>query len=570
MPSLHTSVGNVGTHTAVVAVWLMSSCYVGLPQDGSGVDGNSGADGGSSTSADDTSPPEGCVAGRSSAPLRRLTRFEYNNVVRDLLGDDTSPGNSLPSEISGNGFGNDAETQTVSSLLVEQYATVSEGIAKRATESRDKLGALAACAAEIEAGTPTADEETCARELVTRLITRAFRRPVADAEVDELLSLRAAIRESSTFATSIATVIEAVLQSSDFLYRVEVGEVGEDGRRRPTGHEMATRLSLFLWGSIPDDDLLAAAEAGDLVAADGVRAQAERMLQDPRARVVARHFFDNLLPIGSLATLERDATRYPLYTPQIGRLMREETQTLLEREIFENGGTWPGVLTAEHTYMNAELAAYYGVTGVEGEAFQRVDVDTTQRLGMLTHAGVVAGTIHSNETNPVVRGAFLLEKIMCQPTPPPTPDVFDQVDPPNPDSAPTARERFSQHSEDPKCAGCHAVMDPIGFALENYDAVGRWRDHENDVLSNTKVTIPGLGDVSGPVELARKVAQDPRTHACFAVNWANFAYGRTLGADDACVRQDIEEAFAAADHDVAQLLIELTQTEDFLFLPEES
>ncbi len=565
--------GKRGLLVCLAAVSLVPACYVGASSDSAGVDSASGEDATASGDAGDTEdddPPGACAGEPGPAPLRRLTRFEYNNVVRDLLGDDTLPANAFPSEVIGNGFGNDAETQAVSSLLAEQYAVVAEGVAERATQTPQKLAALAACAESIGADTPQSDEEACARELVTRFTTRAFRRPVEDAEIAELLELRSSVRETSTFAKSIAVVIEAVLQSPDFLYRTEWGVVGDDGRRRPSGHEMATRLSFFLWGSIPDDELLAAAESGELLDADGVRAQAERMLEDPRARRVVAHFFDNLLPISALSALERDEERYPEYSAQIGALMRQETQTFLEREIFENDGTWLGALTAEHTYMNAELAAYYGVSGVQGEEFQRVELDTTQRLGILTHAGVVAGTIHSNETNPVTRGSFLVQKMMCQPIPLPTGDIADQVKPPDPGSGATARERYSQHSEDPVCAGCHSLMDPVGFALENYDAIGRWRDRENDVLIDARGKVPGMeGEVDGPVELVRKIAESPQTQACFAMNWANFAYGRTIGKDEDCLEDHIADTFAASGYDIAQLLVDLTQTEAFLFLPEE-
>jgi hypothetical protein len=555
---------------SVSTLVLASACYTGVGEQSSDDGGDD--DGGDDDAGDDAEAvcgePGAVLPGR--APLRRLTRFEYNNTVRDLLGDDTQPGNAFPSEEIGNGFGNDADSQSVSSLLAEQYSTVAEDVATRATETPAKLASLSSCAGDIVDGTDAATEEACVQTLVERLATRAYRRPLADGELDELVALQQALRADATFAESIAAVVEMILQSPDFLYRVEWGVIDEDGNRRPTGHEMATRLSYLLWGSMPDDELFAAAESGELLTDEGVLAHATRMLDDPRSRSVIRHFFDNLLPISGLSQLERDEVRYPTYTAAIGALMREETQTFLEREIFEGPGTWPAALTAEYSYMNQALAEYYGIGGVTGEEFQKVELDTSQRLGLLTQAGMVAGTIHSNETNPVVRGSFIVQKLMCNIIPLPTGDVLAEIKPPDPDSGATARERFSQHSSDPACSGCHTLMDPVGLALENYDPVGLWRDQENGVTIDASGSVPGVpGEVGGPVELVRKIAESPETHACFAENWMNYAYGRTLDADDDCVSDGIKAGFTDSGYDIQELLLALTQSDAFLYMPKE-
>ncbi|XXX78185.1 DUF1592 domain-containing protein [Sorangium sp. So ce134] len=499
------------------------------------------------------------------APLRRLTRFEYNNTVRDLLGDTTDPAFSLPSEDVGNGFGNDADTLSVSSLLAEQLGTVAEGIAQRATATPEALAKLAPCARGVTAE----GEEACALTIIERLAPLAYRRPLADGEANELLALYGVGRTDATFATGVATVIEALLQSPDFLYRIEKGmpDPERPELRRPTGDEMATRLSYMLWGTMPDEQLRLAAQAGELSTKEGVRAHAERMLDDPRSRPTFRFFFDNLLPISSLADLERNAEAYPTFSRTIGSLMREETQRFLEHEIFEGDGTWPSILTAPYTFVNEQLAAFYGIPGVTGDEFRQVELDTTQRLGLLTQAGVMAGTTHSNNTNPVVRGSFVLQKMMCIPIPLPTGAILEQVKPPDPYSGKTARERFSQHSDDPACAGCHQYMDPVGFAFENYDAVGLYRTTENGVTIDPSGTVPEtLGDVSGPIDLVQKLAASEDVQHCFAKRWSEFAYGLTLRKEDRCTEQAVTNAFEAAGHNVKQLLIELTQTDAFHYL----
>ena len=559
---------------AVVGLALLAGCYSGKHLEaGGGTDPDAGASSGGAdeSSGDESGGEASCLPEGSSerATLRRLTRQEYNNTVRDLLGDATLPANALPSEELANGFGNDADAQAVSSLLAEQYNAVAEGIAERATETSAKLAELASCAADITETSDTASADSCAAQLIEDFLRRAYRRPVTATEVDELIALSALIRDETDFATGIAGVLEAVLQSPDFLYRVERGYLDDAGRRRPTGHEMATRLSYFFWGTMPDDDLGEAADAGELTESDSILSHAERMLDDDRSRPMVRFFFNNLLPISSLASLERDADRYPTYTPAIGALMREETQHFLAYEIFEGTGTWDGVLTAPYTFVNESLAEFYGLSGVQGDAFVKVDLDTSQRLGLLTQAGVVAGTIHSNETNPVVRGAFVMRKLMCTEIPLPEGDVLEEIKPPDPDSGATARERYGQHSSDPVCAGCHSLMDPIGLTLENFDPVGLWRDTENGVTIDATGAVPGVAPVDGPVELVQTIASAPRTHTCFAQRWSEFAYGRTHRAEHACTLERLDAEFNDSGHDIRQLLLDLTQTDDFLFMPPE-
>lgn len=555
---------------ALAAFAATVGCYSGsqrTPEAEGGGSDEAGDDGGSGSDDDGEAS---CVPEPSGrATLRRMTRFEYNNTIRDLLGDTSLPANALPSEELANGFGNDADAQSVSSLLAEQYNTIADDIAQRATANADALGALAPCAADITASTDAATVDACAEQLIADVVQRAYRRPLVAGEAEELTALAREIRAQTDFATSIAAVIEAVLQSPDFLYRVEHGVVDDDGQRRPTGYEMASRLSYLMWSTMPDGELLRAAADGELDDAEGVLAQAERLLADERSHATIRFFFDNLLPISSLAALERDPELYPAFSAQVGAAMREETQRLLQYEIFEGSGTWDGALTAPYTFVNGALAEFYGIEGVTGDEFVRVDTDPTQRLGVLTHAGVVAGTIHSNETNPVVRGAFVMRNLMCTQIPLPEGDVLDEVKPPDPGSGATARERFSQHSEDPVCAGCHSLMDPVGLPFENYDAVGRWRDTENGVTIDASGALPGLGDVNNAVQLVQLIADSDAAHACFAVNWTNFAYGRSSGPEDQCTLAELTEQFEGSGHDIGQLLLDLTQTDDFLTMPEE-
>ena len=504
----------------------------------------------------------------SRSPLRRLTRFEFNNSVRDLLGDETSPARAFPSEEIGNGFGNDADTQSVSSLLAEQYSKVSEAIATRATETPAALAKLDPCTMALTA----ANEASCARSILDRLSVRAYRRPVLPAESEALLALFSAARAEAEFGVALATPIEAILQSPDFLYRLELGQPDGSGRLRPSGTEMATRLSFLFWGTLPDESLQAAAQRGELSSAEGVLMHARRMLDDPRARAVTRFFFDNLLPIASLPQLVRDPMLYPDWSPEIGALMHRETETFIEHEIFSGSGTWPGILTAPYTFVNDALAEFYGMPAVQGATFQKVATDPSQRLGLLTQGALMAGTTTSNFTNPVLRGAFVARHLMCRPLRLPSdPNILAMVKPPDPYSGKTARERYSAHSRDAVCATCHQQMDPIGLTFESFDAIGQFRTTENGVTIDTSGGLPGTPiTVQDALELVQAVAAEEETQACFVSHWLDFAYGRTLkqsDASDACLKEQVLSSFKASGYNVKQLLLDLTQTEAFLFLP---
>jgi hypothetical protein len=526
---------------------------------GSGPVGPVGGSGGSGVMVD----PEACkMPGVPKAPLRRLTRFEYNNTVRDLAKVTDSPANLFPPENVGSGFGTDASQQSVSSDLVEKYSDTARSIAAALT-SAERIGELDPCAAA-----PAAEAEaTCARTVIDKFMPRAFRRPLEAGEADGLAQLFQTVRAGgSSFTASLTAVLEAILQSPEFLYRPEFGKPvpGRTDVKQPTDHEMASRLSYLFYGSMPDPQLLEAATAGQLSTAEGVRAQVERMLKEDKARDVVRFFFDSLLPIQALGSLTRTKD-FGGFTQEIGHLLRQETQTFLQDQVF-NGGTWPSALTAKHTFLNDKLAAYYGIPGVVGADFQKVTLDGVQRAGLLTQAGILSGPIHSDPNNPVVRGVFILDKLMCIKMSPP-PASFGPIVPPDPALGGTARDRYTAHSKDPKCAGCHATIDPIGFALENYTSVGKWQEVENGKPIDVSTNSPQLGAINGAVELGQKLSQSPDALACFATNWANFAYGRAAEEQDACTMLQLQTTFQSSGYTIKELLMSLAQTNTFLYMP---
>jgi hypothetical protein len=526
-----------------------------------GSGGTVGAGGGSAGTTG--GGPDACqMPAAPTAPLRRLTRFEYNNTVRYLAKVTDSPANLFPPENVGSGFGTDASQQSASSGLVEKYFETARSMAAALT-SAGRISELAPCAAAPAA----ADEATCVRTVIEAFVPKAFRRPLEPGEADGLAQLFQTVRMGgNTFASSLAAVLEAVFQAPEFLYRPELGKPvpGRTDVKQPTDHEMATRLSYLFYGSMPDEVLWAAANAGQLSTKEAVRAQAERMLKDEQARDVVRFFFDSLLPIQALGNLTR-TENYGGFTQEIGHLLRQETQMFLADQVF-NGGTWPGVFTAPHTFVNEKLAAYYGIPGVTGTEFQKVPLDGVKRTGLMTQAGVLSGPIHSDPNNPVVRGVFVLDKLMCVKISTP-PASLGTITPPDPGLGGTARDRYTAHSSKPACVSCHQLIDPIGFALENFSSVGQWQEMENGKAIDVRVESPQLGAFNGAVELGQRLAQSADVSACFATNWANYAYGRSTEEQDACTMQQLQTAFTSSQYTIKELLMALTQTNTFLFMP---
>ncbi len=500
---------------------------------------------------------EGPVAG--PAPIRRMTRFEYNRTVSDLLGDDTSPASTFGAEEEKLGFNNNAANLITSQALTEQYMIAAEGVSERATEPITKN---LPC-------DPVADgEDQCAAAFVDSFGARAFRRPLSEAERSMFLAQYSFGRTQADFRLGIRMVIETALQSPAFLYRVEFGvpEDEADGVVPLSSWEMASRLSYFLWGSMPDEELFAAAEAGELETAAEVEAQARRMLDHPNARVLVAEFHKQWLDYERVANVTKDAELYPDWSPAIGNLMAQETQSFIEHAIFEDQGDVTTLLSAPYSYMNADLAAFYGVPGNLGEDFARVDLDPAQRAGLLTMGTLLTINSHTNQTSPTLRGRLIREQLLCDTVPPPPPNVSTEAPTVEPGS--TGKDRFKQHTADPACAGCHGLMDPIGFGFENFDTVARYRDEEGGKPVDATGELVG-SDVNGPfdgvVALASKLASSEEVGACYAKQWFRYGYGREEMEADACTIAEIDSKFSASGGNIKELLVTLTQTDAFLY-----
>lgn len=523
-----------------------------------GAQGDFGQTGGGGPGATEVSIAlQKCSVGPS--PMRRLSRFEYNQTIADLLGDTSEPANSFPAEQGGNGFGNDSNATAFAPLLAEEHLRAAQIIAKRATASQAALSQLVNCG--------TMPNDDCAKKFIVEFGRRAFRRPLEDAEVERLLAVYKTT--STELAQGIEAVMTTMLISPQYLYRVETGasQSDADGTQKLSGYEMASRLSYLIWGSMPDAELFAAAEQNKLSTPIEIRTQAERMLSDGRAHRITAHFHELLFKLAGLSSVSRDTTAFPNWKPGLGALLAQEASMFIDHVVWNGEGNIQTLLTAPYTFMNKDLADFYQVAGnrPSGSMFERVDLDPSLHTGFMTQAGAMTLLSPGAHTNPVKRGYFIRERLLCDPPPSPPPTV--NATPPEPDPTLTTRESFRRHSEDPACSGCHKILDPLGFAFENYDNLGLWRTHEHGMPIDTQGELVGT-DVDGSFKSARelmeRISRSGNMQRCYVKNWFRFGLGRVDTEQDQCSVDVMSQIFGENQGDIRELIMTITQTKAFL------
>jgi hypothetical protein len=493
------------------------------------------------------------------SPLRRLTRVEYDNSVRDLLGDASRPGHDFPVEERALGFDNNAETRSVSSLLADRYFSAADQLASAAVSN---MAQLLPC-------DPARDgEPACLDRFLDGFGKRAWRRPLDGAERDNLKRAFAEGRVT-TFAEGIKAVIQVMLLAPQFMYRVERGVPAHGGEYlRLTPWELAARLSYLLWGSMPDEPLLAAAEGGKLATSQDVLAQAQRMIQDPRAAAMVATFSDEWLRLEELADLDKDPMAFPAFKPELLGPMRGETQALIDHVLWKGDGKIATLLEAPYTFMNGPLAQFYGVKGITGDAFQQVPLDTTRRVGLLGHAGVlsVLGVPDVGLTSLVFRGLFVRERLLCDELPDP-PANAAAMNPPF-TATTTAREWSLARQGLATCGVCHHRIDPIGFGLESFDGIGQWRATDRGKPIDASGQLEGT-DIDGPfngvAELAHKLASSKQVQGCLAIQWFRYGHGRQESGRDRCSLETLQRDVVSSGGNMKELLLALTQTDAFLY-----
>lgn len=405
----------------------------------------------------------------------------------------------------------------------------------------------------------------CAREILSTFVRRAWRRPVTANELDRLAKLAEVQREAgASFEQSIQTALHAALVSPNFIFRGELQPDPDNPQvTRPIDEfALASRLSYFLWSSTPDDELLSLAERGQL--RQRQEAQVRRMLRDPRAGALVENFAGQWLQIRNLEILAPDPQTFPHYDAALRDAMWRETELLFEHIQREDRSVME-FLTADYTFANARLARHYGLEGVTGEAFQRVSLKGTPRMGLLTHGSILTITSNPNRTSPVKRGKWVLENLLAMPPPPPPPDV-----PPLPENTPASqavsqRERLAEHVANPGCASCHVRMDPIGLAFEHFDAIGAWRDTD-DGLPVDATAVMHTGDELDGVDSLRELLtgkQRDQFVRCLADRMLTYALGRGLEWYDDCALDQITRGTRRGGDKFSALVIEVVRSVPF-------
>jgi hypothetical protein len=480
------------------------------------------------------------------SPLRRLTQQEYSNTVRELLAEELPVAAAFsPDELAGAYPGN--YFTPISEAQFTQYAGAAQAVAARAVA---RLPQLVPCAAGAQGQAATA----CATEFIRQFGRRAFRRPLDPGEIADYLALFEAGRTGGDFASGIQLVVEGLLESPHYLYLVE-------GPGPLSQHQLAARLSYFLWNGPPDPALSRIADEGGLRTVEALRREAARMLADRRAQDMIDDFHARWLALEDLETLEKDPAVFAGFE-SLRPALREEVRRFTNHVLTAGDGRLATLLTAPFTIANGPLARLYGARSA-GDAWQKVDLDPSQRAGILTQAAFLATHGHEGSA-PIFRGVAVREQLLCAALPPPPPGADNNLPPSS--ATQTTRQRMEKHRANPECASCHSLMDVLGYGFEAYDEVGRFRTTENGFPINDAGELIGT-DVDGPfrgaLELGRRLVQSKQVQRCLATHWFRYALARLETDLDRCALDAVLARFQAADLRIPDLLLAVIESDAF-------
>jgi hypothetical protein len=511
--------------------------------------------------------------------MRRLNRTEYRNTIRDLLGVDFDPTEDFPSDDIGHGFDNIGDVLTMSPVLMERYLSAAESIIQRAIKDgpRDAQTAgqqrLLAC----DASRPEAEQT---REILQRFASHAYRRPATGDEVARLVQLaESVVGNGRSREDGLRLAMQAVLCSPKFLFRAELDERPDRPEVRPLDEfQLASRLSYFLWSTMPDDQLSELAARGQLRA--NLDSQVHRMLQDAKSEALVDNFALQWLQLKRLETFSPDPQRFPRFGHRMRSSMLEETRRFFASVMREDRSVLD-LLDADYTFLNERLARHYGIVDthgtragkrpvkpggqpIRGEDFVRIRLADGERGGLLTQASVLSVTSNPTRTSPVKRGVWVLEQILGAPPPPPPPNVPLLPEGDGVELTGSLRERFEQHRSNPVCANCHARMDPLGFAFENYDAVGAFRTKDGAFEIDPSGELPDgrTFQTLGELKEILKEMKDSFA-ACLSEKMLIYALGRGLEFYDQPEVDRIVSALQRDNYRFSTLVREIVRSDAF-------
>ena len=411
-----------------------------------------------------------------------------------------------------------------------------------------------------------AEQEACAAKILSNLAHRAYRRPVTAGDVTQLLSLYRAGAQNGGFEVGVRLALQKILVSPDFLFRAEVDPPGaaRGSVYRISDIELASRLSFFLWSSIPDDQLRAVAEGGRLSDPSVLQAQVKRMLADPRSQALVKNFSGQWLFLRNIARIAPDTTTYPYFDENLRQALAKETELLIESQVREDHNV-ADLLSTDYTFVNQRLAEHYGIKGIYGNEFRRVKLEDPNRYGLLGQASILAVTSYPNRTAPTIRGKWVLEQLLGTPPPPPPPNVPSLKDDGTAQKL-TMRQRMEQHRANPTCAACHRMMDPLGFALENFDGLGGWRDSiaNGSGPIDSSGALPDGTKFNGPTGL-REVLMRKRDLfvETFTERLLTYALGRGLEEYDNAALRKITRDAVADNHKWSAIILGIVKSTPF-------
>jgi hypothetical protein len=537
---------------------LMAAGCTGAVGDAADSPGSPATGAGSETAGDRTGGVATAPAARTSARaaparIRRLNEKELRNTIADVFGARTLADVHFPVETQQGAFDNRYEDLTFN----QDFADAVQAAAELAGAH------VAAHLAELlPCDVGKLGEAACAAQFIDGVGLRAFRRPPRADERDRLLALFKKTRAAEDFSTSVATVVEAMIQSPAFVFRTELGE-GTGTRVLLAPYEIASALSYLLLRSAPDQKLLDAAASGALTRPDEIAAQARRLLADGRAKEMVHDFFLEWLDMTTATQMSKSD---PAFSSKVAQSMVAETLQFLD-DAWSRATGYDTLLTSASSFVDGKLAPLYGVPAPAGATLVPTALDPAQRAGFLTHAGFIGSHTPGAARSPIGLGHFVRTKMLCQSLPPPPPGVPPVPTDPNLDVV----ARYSRHEKDPSCAGCHALLDAIGFGYSQYDVLGRFAPVDHGVAEDGAGRLSGTdvdGAFHGPVELAKKLAASAEARRCFGATALAFALGRdTMGdgasaIDTPAIAALLQTAFRGGD--LKELFVGVTGSEAFL------
>jgi hypothetical protein len=500
--------------------------------------------------------------------LRRLKSRQYVTSIRAVFGDVAAVAAAPPPDSALHGLDAiGAAELALPEAAIEAYETSARDIADAVVSDAATLDQLLPCA---PAG--FADAE-CHRQFITEVGRVAWRRPLLVEEVDLLVNVaQAAAAQYQSFNAGLEYAISGLLQSPYFLYMVEVGEPDpteeNPAQRRLTAYELGSRMSFFLLDRTPDRSMLDRVEKGGLDTDEAIRDTARQMLEKPEARAALANFYTEIFKLRDIETISKDTILFPQWSAALAQAMKQETLELINDIVWEQNGDARDMFTAEHAFVNAELATLYGVPPPTA-GFGKVTLPASQaRSGMLGSAGFLARFSHPSTTSPTRRGHFIKEILLCEEVPPPPPGVAAEFPPDDPTKPKTAKMKLEAHMNKDECKSCHQVMDPFGFALENYDALGVFRTTDQGFTIDPSATVDGVGTFASARELGAILRDDPRGAACIIRNLFRNSMGHLETKGELPALAALEKAFDESGFRIQDLLVELVASPAFQLVGE--